>query len=966
MVTEGTNKDNKKWVFIGVSIVSIILITFLLLFFLLPRDDGKVNISLSSKIDNASLVGGGDYEEGETVTIVANDVDGYIFDCWLFNGEKISNENPYTFQIDGDKEGNYEAKFLKIYNEFTFANNTLMNVNSSNKVIDIPSSYSYIDDGLKFNSITFKTAKEFENYITEKTFGQIRQAYILGGYYYVELNGQEKVFVKDAEEFFGSFGNGEEEQYFPMTIEFVNSFTFENIEEVIALADQGNINAEMLMVGFLNITLKDSEPVFVKNIEEFLATLGQTNEEINKHFPARVEYVNLEITYQEYLDNNDLIASLYRPIYWCVSGIIDSFDCQLGEKSYKINFQNIMSQMTELDEKLSSPTESDFPIKVSMNSKLFIEGDDFSVTNISANAFDNCQDIEKVTIPNTITTIEDGAFSHCYGLEEVVVNSSEIYLDLKDIYSCGDLILNPRTVKVLKSIDENSENNDFLNNPTNTIKEEEKDYYVYKFNFYKINISENAVEGGSVRVSKYTRIHASERVNIFVSPTITDDVVYKLTNLYYFDDSNTRVDIAVEDYSFVMPASDITLHYEFTPIERVDVNVYEGETTFNPEIPSSYSLLIYPIDSEIDMQNSDSETLLNQLFDENYGLSLEGLIYAILRLVNASAYVKNGEEPIKLITIDENGALVTAPEISNMEDITKLVFSTEYEGRFIINQEDNLSTALSVSSFYMLALNMVYSFDYKVGENGAWKTISYADFNVDLNDLDIEQFMLMFDIKEGDIIYYKNIIYSAFYAVKGDDILIDTIVHDGDFIGGRFAETMIIPETIKEIRLNPSFNFTGTTEFHYQGSLDKFMTINFVGGSLFDSSEMYGDGLGNKLFINGELVTEIEIKSNVSTTLFRNYKYIEKVVIKDGEFQIDEEAFLGCINLTEVIIENANVYKLLLNEMACGSLIENAETIKVLKSVVDNPENTNTYLNNESNFIKTEEGDYYVYTIIGA
>ena len=963
MVTEGTNKDNKKWVFIGVSIVSIILITFLLLFFLLPRDNGKVNISLSSNVDGVTLVGEGDYDEGEIVTIIANDLDGYIFDCWLFNGEKISDEKTYTFEIDGEKAGIYEARFLKIYNEFTFANNTLMSVNSSDKVIDIPSSYSYIDDGLKFNSITFNTAKEFENYITEKTFGQIRQAYILGGYYYVELNGQEKVFVKDAEEFFGSFGNGEEEQYFPMTIEFVNSFTFENIEEVIVLADQGNINAEMLMVGFLNITLKDSEPVFVKNIEEFLATLGQTNEEINKHFPAKVEYVNLEITYQEYLDNNDLIASLYRPLYWCISGIIDSFDCQLGEKSYKINFQNIMSQMTELDEKLSSPTESDFPIKVSMNSKLFIEGDDFSVTNISANAFDNCQDIEKVTIPNTITTIEDGAFSHCYGLEEVVVNSSEIYLDLKDIYSCGDLILNPRTVKVLKSIDENSENNDFLNNPTNTIKEEEKDYYVYKFNFYKINISENAVEGGSVRVSKYTRIHASERVNIFVSPTITDEIIYKLTNLYYFDDSNAKVNLEIENFSFVMPSSDITLHYEFTAVERVDDNVYENETIFTPEIPSSYSLLVYPIDYEIDMQNSDS---LNSLYDGNYGLSLEGLIYIILRLVNASAYVKNDEEPIKLITIDENGEMVMSPELSNMEDITKLVLPSEFEGTFIINQEEDLSTALSVSPFLMLALNMAYSFDYKVGENGTWETVSYADFNVDFDNLDIEQFMLMFNIKEGDTIYYKNIIYSAFYAVKGDDILIDTIVHDGDFIGGRFAETMIIPETIKEIRLNPSFNFTGTTEFHYQGSLDKFMTINFVGGSLFDYSESYGEGLGNKLFINEQLVTEIEIKSSLKTNIFRNYKYIEKVVIKDGEFQIDEEAFLGCINLTEVIIENANVYKSLLNEMACGYLVENAGTIKVLKSVVDNPENTNTYLNNESNFIKTEEGDYYVYTIIGA
>lgn len=959
MVEEKAERDNKKWIFIGGSIV-LILLAALLLFFLLPRDDGKVNISLSSKIDNASLVGGGNYEEGETVTIVANDVDGYIFDCWLFNGEKISDENPYTFKIDGEKEGIYEAKFLKIYNGLTFKDNSLLSVDSSSKTIDIPSSYSYIDNGIKFNSITFNNAQEFENYITEKTFGQIRQAYILGGYYYVELNGQEKVFVKNAEEFFGNFGNGEEEQYFPMTIEFVNSFTFENIEEVTALVDQGNINAEMLMVGFLNITLKDSEPVFVKNIEEFLATLGQTNEEINKHFPVKVEYVNFEITYQEYLENNDLIASIYRPIYWCVSGVIDSFDCQLGDESYTIDLKNIVSLVTELEERLNSPTESDFPLKVSMNSKLFIEGDDFLVTTISEDAFGGCQDLEKVIIPDTITTIEDGAFFSCFGLEEVVVNSSEVYLNLKDIYSCGDLILNSRIVKVLKSIDANSENNDFLNNPENAIKEMEEDYYVYKFNFYKINVSEDVVEGGSIKVSKYTRIRKSEKITILVSPTVTDDIIYKLSKLYYFDDSNTEVNINIQDFSFEMPASDITLCYEFTAVERVESHVYEGETTFSPEIPSSYSLLVYPIDYEIDIQNSN---LMNQLYDENYGLSLEGLIYMILRLANAYVYVKNNENPIPFLTVDENGNTIMSPEISNMNDITKIILPTNYESTFKINEEDEISTLMSISPLAMLPVNMVYSLDYKVGENGSWKTISLNDFDFESDVFnDTEQFMLEFNVKNGDTIYYRNIVYSTFYAVKGDDIAIDTIVHDGDFITGKFGAQVTIPKTIKKIQLNPSFNFTGTTDFYYQGSLDEFMAINFVGGSLFDYSEIYGEGLGNKLFINGELVTEIEIKSNVSTTLFRNYKYLKKVVIKDGEFQIENEAFLGCINLSEVIIENTDIYKSLLNEMACGYLIENAGTIKVLKNIVDNPDNTNTYLNNESNFTKTEDGEYYVYT----
>ena len=77
-------------------------------------------------------------------------------------------------------------------------------------------------------------------------------------------------------------------------------------------------------------------------------------------------------------------------------------------------------------------------------------------------------------------------------------------------------------------------------------------------------------------------------------------------------------------------------------------------------------------------------------------------------------------------------------------------------------------------------------------------------------------------------------------------------------------------------------------------------------------------------------------------------------------------AFSGCSNLTTVTIDSAEIYNDLTSNTSCEYLIENAETIKVLKSVVDNPENINTYLNNESNFTKTEEGDYYVYTVVVA
>ena len=47
----------------------------------------------------------------------------------------------------------------------------------------------------------------------------------------------------------------------------------------------------------------------------------------------------------------------------------------------------------------------------------------------------------------------------------------------------------------------------------------------------------------------------------------------------------------------------------------------------------------------------------------------------------------------------------------------------------------------------------------------------------------------------------------------------------------------------------------------------------------------------------------------------------------------------------------------------CGNLLRYATTVRVLASIVDNPENTNTWLNGSA-WTKSEsaEGGYYTYT----
>ena len=91
---------------------------------------------------------------------------------------------------------------------------------------------------------------------------------------------------------------------------------------------------------------------------------------------------------------------------------------------------------------------------------------------------------------------------------------------------------------------------------------------------------------------------------------------------------------------------------------------------------------------------------------------------------------------------------------------------------------------------------------------------------------------------------------------------------------------------------------------------------------------------------------------------------LTSIVIPSTVTTIEDNAFQWNDTLTNVTINSVYAYTTATSETACGNLLNIATTIKVLASIVDNPENTNTWLNGSA-WTKSESADedgYYTYT----
>ena len=127
-----------------------------------------------------------------------------------------------------------------------------------------------------------------------------------------------------------------------------------------------------------------------------------------------------------------------------------------------------------------------------------------------------------------------------------------------------------------------------------------------------------------------------------------------------------------------------------------------------------------------------------------------------------------------------------------------------------------------------------------------------------------------------------------------------TSIGNSAFIGCSELASVTIGNAVTSIGDSAFYNCSGLTSVNYLGAIDQWVEINF--------SNNYANPLfyAKKLYINNDLVTEVNLTTatKISSYAFYNYSGLTSITIPDSVTSIGYAAFEYCRRLTSVTIGN--------------------------------------------------------------
>ncbi len=612
------------------------------------------------------------------------------------------------------------------------------------------------------------------------------------------------------------------------------------------------------------------------------------------------------------------------------------------------------------------------------------------VVSIGESAFSQHNELLRVNIPETVKTIEEYAFYECYNLmwtnfpnslgkvggcafygcyfQNIVIPSSVEYVGEDAFVYCipntltieseivyndminngstiGNVLYGAKELKIKKSLIEDLSsdslnNHDFFKDCVSTVFESENYYHF----IYKLNSD-----------SELTWI---ENIDNFKTITSYNNVTYLGTkdNLYYaaiYTEDPTQTEITINENCKII-----------------------GSYALNAPFVTS---LIIPDSVERIGANAGWLTSVNTLligkglrYIEEFGLcdlySLESLIFdeeCILEQFGAS--VISGCEVLKELTL---------PSVRTIEDKAFLLLGNVEK---LVFKGDVGTIGSEIFMFDSTLKELVFEGNIgKIGKDAFSGLLNLEKLTIKGNISEIESraFAECINLQEVTLAEgLTQIGVGMFYGCKSLSKIqlpstIETIEKQA-FSSCSLLFNINLPEGLKTLGDN-AFSMSGIS-----GSVTLPSNIEEIGQYLFWRCSLLKnvqidadlETIPNSMFLYCTSLESIVLPNSVTTigaSAFSNCSNLRNITLSSNITSIGGHAFDECEKLTSVVIESGSVY----NEAVgtdyshVGRLLLYAKTIKVLASIVDNENNSNSYLNDQTKYTRTLLDDYYVYTLI--
>ena len=405
-------------------------------------DINTYTVTTTSDTAGATLTGAGTYNYNAEVTLTAEDVEGYVFSYWEYNGTNVSSNKSYTFTMSESTEGTYKAVYVEAI-ELTINADGIDNKYMVGKGSTLENALSTILDE---NSTQMYSLLNTCGFYTNSDLLEVIDASIVlnnATTIYTKMATLDKITITD---------NVVKAKDTKISGNVVLPY-MANESQVIKLGDNAFENCTLIT----DVTF----PVCVTEIPRyaFNGCSSFTSIDIPEHITSigfrsfyrcsKVTSVTLPNTLTEIgngaFENCAKLPSIVFPNSTTLGGYVLQGCSSLTSVTlpntmpalYANFFQDckLLTTVT-LPDTITSLNNDAFHGCAALTSVNIPEG----VTSIGIDTFANCKSLTEIQLPSTLTTIRARAFDSCIKLTSIVVPEGVTTMELQAFTNCTSLV----------------------------------------------------------------------------------------------------------------------------------------------------------------------------------------------------------------------------------------------------------------------------------------------------------------------------------------------------------------------------------------------------------------------------------------------------------------------------------------------------------------------------------------------